>query len=75
MTVITLNIADPDGDSSWRIELADDFDTVFGKIYPLQPPASSLEHRADMEHSLVDGRRIAIDPRTIAVIEETERSS
>lgn len=70
-TTVTLSIQNPETSSSWQIELADDFETVFSKVYPLQPPSSSLEHRANMRHTTVDGRVITIQPMTIAVVEET----
>lgn len=71
-TVLTLTIQDPETLSSWRVELAEDFDTVFGKLFPLTPPTSNLEHRANLMHTLADGRRIAIQPGYVAVIAEGE---
>ncbi len=70
-TTVTLHIANPEAEGrSWQIELADDFDTVFGKVSPVTPPASALEHRSNTLHTLADGRRISINPQAIAVIEE-----
>lgn len=70
-STITLTIQDPETSSSWQIELADDFDTVFGKLFPITPASSNLEHRANMQHTLADGRRISVNPMLIGVLEET----
>ena len=75
-TKITLAIANPEQvGSSWQLELADDFDTVFSKVAPLTAPGSTLEHRANMVHTLTDGRRVSIQPHLIAAIEEGEEDS
>ena len=71
-TTMTLSIQDPETGHSMQLELADDFDIVFDKIAPLQAPSSNLEHRSKMLHTLVDGRRVAIQPILIALIEESE---
>lgn len=69
---IVIAIQDPDTGNSMRIDLADDFDTVFNKVFPLNPPSSSLEHRANCWHNRDNGTRIAINPGMIAGIEEHE---
>lgn len=69
---LTLAIQDPETGHSMRLELDDDFDTVFDRVSPLQQPSSNLEHRAKMLHTLADGRRIAIQPQLIAIVEEVE---
>lgn len=72
-TLVTLSVQDHETGKSKQVELADDFDTVFDRIAPLTMPSSNLEHRTKMLHTLTDGRRIAIQPMLIAVIEEGEQ--
>lgn len=73
-TIIVPISAPGDGEGSMIVELADDFDTVFNKCFPIQNASSNLEHRANMTHTLVDGRRISIQPQAIAIIVEGEWS-
>jgi len=72
-TKITLLIADPEVEGkSWQIELADDFETVLNKCFPINTPSSNLEHRQNMSHTMSDGRRIALQPSSIFCMEEIE---
>lgn len=70
-TLVTLAISSPEeAGRSWQIELSEDFDTVFNKLFPLQPPTSSLESQANMTHTTVSGSRVAIHPNDVRVVEE-----
>lgn len=70
-TRVTFPIGSPeDSGKSWQIELADDFDTVFNKCYPLTPPTSQLEHRYNCTFTLAEGGRCSFNPNAAFLIEE-----
>ena len=70
-TRVTLGISSPEhAGASYQIDLADEFETVFNKLFPIQPATSQLEHRMNMQHRKADGGIISIQPMTIITCEE-----
>lgn len=68
-TLIRIYGKGTDADKDGAITVSEDFDAAFNKFYPLTPPSSSLQARENMVHSLVDGRRIAIQGAHVIYIE------
>lgn len=60
---------------SGSFDLADDFDTVMGRVVPTQQPSSALEARSNATHTLIDGRRLYMRPDMIAAVEELNDSA
>ena len=52
------------------IDVSEDYDTVFQKIYPLNPPTSNLEAQACYHYTKPDGGRFACHPGQIISFEE-----
>jgi hypothetical protein len=73
VTCVVLAVQDPETGKSIELDLGDDFETVFNKVFPAQPPSSQLQHQANMRHTLSDGRSVALPPMNIALIMEGER--
>lgn len=54
-----------------RVDVVEDFDTVFEHIYPTQNPASNLEARSNFVYNKADGSgRVLIHPSNVSVVEE-----
>lgn len=72
-TRLTTHISGPNEHGvSWQIDVVEDWDTIFNRVFPITPPASSLEHRENMWYTKVDGGRIAIVPGNIYCFEEVD---
>lgn len=55
------------------IDVVEDYDTVFNKVHPLQPPTSSLELRNNFFYTkLEDGLRFTCHPGNVCGFEELQ---
>jgi hypothetical protein len=68
--VIPITPEDTEGMRSKAFFVQESYDEAIEKIHPLQPAASSLEHRQQLQWRLTDGRRVLIQPGSIAWVEE-----
>jgi len=67
---VILAIQNTDGTGSITYELADSFDVVFNKLFPLAEPQNRMEGRGNFLFTLRDGRRICLIPQDIRVVVE-----
>jgi hypothetical protein len=67
---VIIGVQDPDTGKSMVIELADSFDTVFNKLMPIAPPQNTIDQRASVLHTRLDGTRVMLLPNSIAMVRE-----
>lgn len=70
-TKILISISEDEAGKSKAFFVQEPFDAVIEKIWPAQQqPSSALESRANMTHTLTNGKRVVIPHGYIAYVEE-----
>lgn len=59
-----------DGIANMSVLVAEDFDTVLDRVFPLNPATSSLEHRNNILFTRPDGRRVIVQTQACVRIDE-----
>lgn len=72
-TLLYIAVQNEDGTGSKTTLVAEDFDTVIEKLFPVQQPSSSLEARtAHLYHAYPNGYRLMIQPANVFLVEEVD---